>query len=267
MKLIQDTPGSPALYLCSDDEIAGDSDALNELLPDAAPGTIVTTAGYGTMKQVDAEGVWHLISLGGGGSSGGGGIDSSTTCTLTGVLAGSDGAVTVKTVDSSPTSASTNLVTSGGVYSALAAKADLASPELTGTPTAPTATAGTNTTQIATTAFVQAGLGARFKEFVLNAGQTLTIATPQNNNGLYAMLVATSGGNGGTHNACFYLSGFSNSIAASYKNVTTIQAATNVVVTANNANFTIANTHGTYRCNCGVVIITDAAGILTFAVT
>ena len=34
-------------------------------------------------------------------------------------------------------------------------KAPLASPTLTGTPTAPTATAGTNTTQIATTAFVQ----------------------------------------------------------------------------------------------------------------
>lgn len=34
-------------------------------------------------------------------------------------------------------------------------KADLASPALTGTPTAPTATAGTNTTQIATTAFVK----------------------------------------------------------------------------------------------------------------
>ena len=39
----------------------------------------------------------------------------------------------------------------------LAAKAPLASPALTGTPTAPTATAGTNTTQIATTAFVAAG--------------------------------------------------------------------------------------------------------------
>lgn len=38
----------------------------------------------------------------------------------------------------------------------LALKAPLASPALTGTPTAPTATAGTNTTQIATTAFVVA---------------------------------------------------------------------------------------------------------------
>lgn len=43
----------------------------------------------------------------------------------------------------------------GEVDSALALKANLASPSLTGTPTAPTATAGTNTTQIATTAFVQ----------------------------------------------------------------------------------------------------------------
>ena len=37
----------------------------------------------------------------------------------------------------------------------LAAKAPLASPSLTGTPTAPTASTGTNTTQLATTAFVQ----------------------------------------------------------------------------------------------------------------
>ncbi|HMJ67580.1 MAG TPA: hypothetical protein VK508_01730 [Cyclobacteriaceae bacterium] len=40
------------------------------------------------------------------------------------------------------------------VDAALALKAPLASPALTGTPTAPTATAGTNTTQIATTAYV-----------------------------------------------------------------------------------------------------------------
>ena len=37
-------------------------------------------------------------------------------------------------------------------------KAPLSSPNFTGTPAAPTATAGTNTTQIATTAFVQAAL-------------------------------------------------------------------------------------------------------------
>jgi hypothetical protein len=40
------------------------------------------------------------------------------------------------------------------IASAISSKADLNSPALTGTPTAPTASAGTSTTQIATTAFV-----------------------------------------------------------------------------------------------------------------
>lgn len=39
------------------------------------------------------------------------------------------------------------------ISNAIASKADVNSPSLTGTPTAPTATAGTNSTQIATTAF------------------------------------------------------------------------------------------------------------------
>ena len=42
----------------------------------------------------------------------------------------------------------------------LALKANIASPALTGTPTAPTASQGTNTTQIATTAFVATELSA-----------------------------------------------------------------------------------------------------------
>ena len=43
---------------------------------------------------------------------------------------------------------------------AIALKANIASPALTGTPTAPTASLGTNTTQIATTAFVKAEVDA-----------------------------------------------------------------------------------------------------------
>jgi hypothetical protein len=43
---------------------------------------------------------------------------------------------------------------------AISSKADIASPTFTGTPAAPTATAGSNTTQIATTAFVTAALAA-----------------------------------------------------------------------------------------------------------
>ena len=63
-------------------------------------------------------------------------------------------------VDSAPTDSSSSLVSSGAVKAALNAKAPTASPTLTGTPKAPTAAAGTNTTQIATTAFVQAAVSA-----------------------------------------------------------------------------------------------------------
>lgn len=53
------------------------------------------------------------------------------------------------------------VVESGSLVSTqadVAAKADVASPTFTGTPAAPTAASGTNTTQIATTAFVAAAL-------------------------------------------------------------------------------------------------------------
>jgi len=48
------------------------------------------------------------------------------------------------------------------ISNAIASKADVNSPALTGTPTAPTATAGSNTTQIATTAFATAAALAVF---------------------------------------------------------------------------------------------------------
>ncbi len=60
-------------------------------------------------------------------------------------------------------SAATDLVRKSQLDSLLTAKAPLSSPALTGSPTAPTAVAGTNSTQIATTAFVNgaiAGFGA-----------------------------------------------------------------------------------------------------------
>jgi len=46
------------------------------------------------------------------------------------------------------------------IASAISSKADTASPAFTGSPTAPTATSGTNTTQLATTAFVKASTDA-----------------------------------------------------------------------------------------------------------
>ncbi len=71
-----------------------------------------------------------------------------------------------------PQSDITNLV------SDLAAKAPLASPALTGTPTAPTAAPGTNTTQLSTTAFVAAAMaGVSGKLVQVVNTQTGAVAT------------------------------------------------------------------------------------------
>ena len=71
-------------------------------------------------------------------------------------------------------------------------KAPLASPALTGTPTAPTAAAATNTTQIATTAFVRAEVAA----LVNSAGATLDtlgeIATALGNDANLSQTLTTS---------------------------------------------------------------------------
>ncbi|MGZ3158333.1 MAG: hypothetical protein ACXU7H_04550, partial [Burkholderiaceae bacterium] len=72
------------------------------------------------------------------------------------------------TFDSTPTSASSNPVTSGGVYTALASKMDttslsgyalLNSPTFTGVPLTTTPSTADNSTKIASTAYVQSNLG------------------------------------------------------------------------------------------------------------
>jgi hypothetical protein len=60
----------------------------------------------------------------------------------------------------SPGTNSTQLATTAYADAIAALKANLASPALTGTPTGPTASQGTNTTQLATTAFVVAAVAA-----------------------------------------------------------------------------------------------------------
>ena len=68
-----------------------------------------------------------------------------------------------------------SLPVSTATQTALNLKANLASPALTGTPTAPTATAGTNTTQIATTAFVTGAISTADSGNVkLTGNQTIT---------------------------------------------------------------------------------------------
>ena len=65
------------------------------------------------------------------------------------------------------------------VASAISSKADINSPALTGTPTAPTASTATNTTQLATTAFVQTALSAAFTSgmIMMWSGTIATIPT------------------------------------------------------------------------------------------
>ena len=65
------------------------------------------------------------------------------------------------------------------VSNAIASKANINSPGLTGTPTAPTASTGTNTTQLATTAFVTAALSAIYPvgSIYINATSSTNPAT------------------------------------------------------------------------------------------
>jgi microcystin-dependent protein len=64
------------------------------------------------------------------------------------------------------------------VASAISSKADLNSPALTGTPTAPTASVNTNTTQLATTAFVQTQIATALTGvIVMWSGSIATIPT------------------------------------------------------------------------------------------
>jgi hypothetical protein len=66
------------------------------------------------------------------------------------------------------------------LQTAVNTKADLASPALTGVPTAPTASSGTNTTQLATTAFVTSALAA-----VYPIGSIYTSTSSTNPNTLF----------------------------------------------------------------------------------
>jgi hypothetical protein len=65
------------------------------------------------------------------------------------------------------------------IATAVATKADIANPTFTGVPAAPTAASGTNTTQLATTAFVTTGLQSLYPvgSIYINAGVTTNPAT------------------------------------------------------------------------------------------
>lgn len=80
------------------------------------------------------------------------------------------------TVDSALSSTSENPVQNKVINQALGAKAPLATPTFTGTPKAPTAAAGTNTTQIATTAFVKTAIDNQLSTVYKAAGSVASIS-------------------------------------------------------------------------------------------
>lgn len=88
-----------------------------------------------------------------------GGIVASTDARLTNARTPTAHAASHAAAGGDPVTLAESQIT--GLVSDLAAKAPLASPALTGTPTAPTATGGTSTTQVATTAFVAAAVAAQ----------------------------------------------------------------------------------------------------------
>lgn len=95
---------------------------------------------------------------------------------------------------------------------ALDLKANLASPALTGTPTAPTATAGTNTTQLATTAFVQAassgiGVGQTWQNLIGSRSNNVTYTNSTGD----PIMVTVSGSFAASNSCYFYING--NSVA------------------------------------------------------
>jgi len=119
------------------------------------PNTDIT--GLGTMSTQAASAVAITGGTIAGATITGGSITGITDLAIAdGGTGASTGAGAVSNFGITATIAQLNFV--AGVTSAiqtqLDAKAPLASPALTGTPTAPTAAAGTNTTQVATTAFV-----------------------------------------------------------------------------------------------------------------
>ena len=96
-------------------------------------------------------------------------VDTSTTQLATTAFVTNQAASTAPIVDgTAAVGTSKRYARADHVHPTDTSRAPVASPALTGTPTAPTATDGTNTTQIANTAFVQSAVGG----YLLKSGQT-----------------------------------------------------------------------------------------------
>lgn len=120
------------------------------------PGVYAAAPGYGSLfiqrDGTSGNQLWLYGSSGWAAISGGGGGSSVTSVfTRTGDVVAASNDYTFAQLASKPTT-----IAGYGITDIATTYAPLASPALTGTPTVPTATVGTNTTQAASTAFVLA---------------------------------------------------------------------------------------------------------------
>ena len=130
---------------------------------DASVTSTITGTSSDTSSDLTLNGLKKAIEAAVGGSvASADKLSTARTISLSGDASGSvsfDGSqnvdIAVTVADDSHNHVINNV---DGLQGALDAKAPLASPNFTGTPTAPTAAANTNTTQIATTAFVKAAI-------------------------------------------------------------------------------------------------------------
>ena len=108
-------------------------------------------------------------------------VDTSTTQVATTAFVTNQAASTTPIVDgTAAVGTSKRYARADHVHPTDTSRAPVASPTLTGTPTAPTATDGTNTTQIASTAFVQSAVGGYLSKSITGGTVTLTDAEASN---------------------------------------------------------------------------------------
>jgi hypothetical protein len=142
---------------------------------------------------------------------------------------------------------------------ALALKANIASPTLTGTPAAPTAAADTNTTQIATTAYVQAELADRARLDLED--QTLTGGARVTSKSLGTVTTGTTTPDPGDRPMQHYTNGGAHTLApganpGSYFLDITNNGSAGVITTSgwtkvSGDSFTTTNGH-LFRCSCSI---------------
>lgn len=110
-------------------------------------------------------------------------------------------------IDDAPTSGSDHLVTSGGVYTALEAKAPLFGPNFTGTPTCTTQPTSDSSTAIATTEYVNACVSSyveRITVFSIAVVEGSTLPEHPNDHTMY--LLSNGGSSRNVYDEYIYLS-------------------------------------------------------------